>query len=756
MVADSDVYHEQEMHDKNEDGKQCDMEESDKEIEDCKTKTVPRMSWTGSAMHGVKEKVMSCSDSVDLTDVDDNELYCFSDGKDDDEMESDLSDSYKPSAFVSSDRLLRSDRNLRQSTVQNRRNTSENMLGKTYKKPISSRNVVPKGLCKAYKRQNSSKNTAPEVQGKANKWPSSSTKSPQKGLSKANKKPSTCNFRRMQSKHGAAKKCQVCDIKFDKMAALKQHVAKSHQTDLKCFVCCKVFLMQKDLDVHLQEIPSHKQGIFYCQPCQQQFSFQSSFRRHQHKVHPLGKETFSCDQCPKKAFKTPACLTKHKERCHFNTTTFLYFKYKCTECSRRGQCLGCIAEHMQTVHPECTMSKEIQDTLKYKCNLCDNKFAYQGSLKSHKIKHSGTEQFLCNICGKQMKSITSLEYHLKAHERGSEYIGNKANVVVNVISVCKQCNKSFKSKEQQEYHQKRCFKEKNEVCEVCQKKFHGVDEVAEHMKASHYKCDICAKWFIRKLPLDRHRIAHDFPYMCNTCYNLFSSTDKLDVHLATCNEYEISVWLCNICNFDYLSKSKLRIHVQNVHAAYTGTHKCTVCSKLFTMKQYLQKHMATHTGEKNFECNVCGKRYKWDSSLRVHKAYKHSTDRPYHCAICYKTYKISGELKTHMQMHANVRAYKCENCPKTFKKKDHLVKHTYTHSKEKCVNCSVCGHGFTNKYNLTKHTAVKHTRDLPHKCTYCKKEYFEKYYLKRHLKNVHGVSKNAIKKEEMPEDEPKE
>ena len=51
----------------------------------------------------------------------------------------------------------------------------------------------------------------------------------------------------------------------------------------------------------------------------------------------------------------------------------------------------------------------------------------------------------------------------------------------------------------------------------------------------------------------------------------------------------------------------------------TGRHPCAVCRKSYLTKQHLQRHMLIHTGDKPFFCDICGKRFNQQSTVKTHK-----------------------------------------------------------------------------------------------------------------------------------------
>ena len=91
--------------------------------------------------------------------------------------------------------------------------------------------------------------------------------------------------------------------------------------------------------------------------------------------------------------------------------------------------------------------------------------------------------------------------------------------------------------------------------------------------------------------------------------------------------------------------------------------------------------MIKYTVEKNYVCNVCGKRLKRQNSLNRHIRL-HSGTKNYGCGACDATYYTASALRNH---------------------KDN--RHTEV---EETVRCTFCGKGFTNnakqELHITLHT----------------------------------------------------
>ena len=66
--------------------------------------------------------------------------------------------------------------------------------------------------------------------------------------------------------------------------------------------------------------------------------------------------------------------------------------------------------------------------------------------------------------------------------------------------------------------------------------------------------------------------------------------------------------------------------------------KCLVCLKTFEIKHNLDNYKIFHqTLGKQFQCEICKNTFSVMNSLRIHRR-KHSGEKPFECKICGKKF----------------------------------------------------------------------------------------------------------------------
>lgn len=277
----------------------------------------------------------------------------------------------------------------------------------------------------------------------------------------------------------------------------------------------------------------------------------------------------------------------------------------------------------------------------FKCEECGVSYSRESFL----LKHRGRSH-RCSSCNKTFSTATSLAKH--------EY------EVHSVVYICPEqgCGKVFKSKLNLKRH-KRNHIEKPTVCSLCGKVFNTSRRMKDHLRTHSderkFVCPVCNKSFKTSDVLTKHKRLHKdtFSYTCEICGFGCHSNGILRRHIDTHNQ--VKRHSCAVCGTKYSNKESLVIHkLREGHYNHDDPDvaksvQCDFCDRRFpsaTHKSYVQ-HLRTHTGEKPYQCNICGRQFSEQSNMKTHELI-HREEKPFLC-VCGKGFVQKRFLKKHLE-----------------------------------------------------------------------------------------------------------
>jgi Zinc finger, C2H2 type/Zinc-finger of C2H2 type len=203
---------------------------------------------------------------------------------------------------------------------------------------------------------------------------------------------------------------------------------------------------------------------------------------------------------------------------------------------------------------------------------------------------------------------------------------------------------------------------------------------------------------------------------------------------------------CNDCKFQTRWRHNLEAHMATKH--FPRTHKCPECPKMFASKDHIQEHARKTHSKSRRKCPHCG------MTPALYNTHVVNTK----CLKCYEPFKCFALLKKHSSTCK--LSFECDICSKAFKIESSLLEHfenvhkkvdkstwlgarKHGNSAFKCIDCKIyfAHEGFFNSHFKNIHKDYKKVT-----CHLCKKLVRSKSLLESHLVKVHRILKRPFKR----------
>ncbi|XP_064076224.1 zinc finger protein 419-like isoform X1 [Vanessa tameamea] len=310
---------------------------------------------------------------------------------------------------------------------------------------------------------------------------------------------------------------------------------------------------------------------FQCQLCFKGFNFEVKLKNHMFK-HSPARGPYKCELC------TMHFPSAYSSSVHALTHTR---RFECVTCGRRMADRLAMINHYRSQH-EGVLSV-------FTCDICgkisNNDKTHRGHMRNH---HSGN-RVKCDECGKSFVNRDSLVEHQLIHQGIKNY-------------ECEECGKKFRTRNQIRHHMVKHSDAKDFYCVECDVRFKSAHTLRQHLKRS-----------------SKHKDKKSLKFECGACAKRFETAAQLAAHTRVQHE-GVREHRCGACGAALASRASLNKHARAVHAGLRAppAHVCHTCGKMFRAKSTLVNHVRTHTGEKPYECGVCGRRFAQRTAMRTH------------------------------------------------------------------------------------------------------------------------------------------
>ena len=223
---------------------------------------------------------------------------------------------------------------------------------------------------------------------------------------------------------------------------------------------------------------------------------------------------------------------------------------------------------------------------------------------------------------------------------------------------------------------------------------------------------------------------------CPLCDEVFTKISDKKRHVQLVH-YE-ATFSCDICGKEFTRRDSMTRHFKMIHSDKKPTAQCEVCGSKFGRETNLSRHVKKFHGEgkvPQYSCDKCSLNFHTPSGLVMHTRKEH---RQFQCNLCTKKFTTKFNLDYHLKLKTTCDLCDIETCTQ-HRMKAHVQSAHSVPVMNSRFTCPDCGNNFTTKQWLDTHLR----KQVISNCEYCAGKFCNIRSRKLHLKNHHFNSTDS-------------